>query len=137
MIKGYCAECEHLTIINKKRLYAKCKKTGLKFKPFERDTRTHTCKKFKQIQITPLKFSRKKKDYRPFCLLFYTASPSETVLNMYKAGCNINKHDKPCKYCRKCKYGIEQKIIIDEVHEIDGGIKFKAHIENCTSKKEE
>lgn len=80
------------------------------------------------------KLSKKKKDYRLFCKLFYIASPSEHHLGFVKAGCNINNHNKPCKYCRKCKYGIVQKIFVDEVHEINGGISVKGHFEKCTDK---
>lgn len=80
--------------------------------------------------------SKKKKDYRLFCKLFYIASPSEVFQGLIKAGCNINKHDKPCKYCRNCKYGIEQKITIDEIQETDGGITLNGHLVPVTSKKE-
>lgn len=70
------------------------------------------------------KLSKKKKDYRLFCKLFYMASPSECTLGLYQAGCNINKHNMPCKYCRKCKYG-KLAFSIDEVHEFDGDIRIK------------
>ena len=38
-----CAECEHLTVINSDKIYAKCEKTGLEFLPFGIDTREHYC----------------------------------------------------------------------------------------------
>lgn len=47
-----CAECEHLTVINNNKIYAKCEKTGLEFLPFEIDTREHYCSfaKLKEIE---------------------------------------------------------------------------------------
>lgn len=62
--------------------------------------------------------SKRKKDYRLFCKLFYTASPSEVGRGLYKAGCNINEHASPCKWCRKCKYGVNLLTSIDEAHKI-------------------
>lgn len=38
-----CADCKHLKIINSDTLYAICKKTKFEFKPFEVDTREHSC----------------------------------------------------------------------------------------------
>ena len=53
-----------------------------------------------------MKFAtEKKKDYRLLCKLFFTASPS-LLSQGYKASCNINKHNAPCRKCEKCKFGI-------------------------------
>ena len=38
-----CKDCKHLEIINSREIYAKCKATGLEFKPFDIDTREHYC----------------------------------------------------------------------------------------------
>lgn len=44
-----CKDCEFLKITNNNKIYAKCKKTGLKFLPFEIDTREHYCLFAKKI----------------------------------------------------------------------------------------
>ena len=38
-----CKDCKHLEIINSREIYAKCKATGLEFKPFDIDTCEHYC----------------------------------------------------------------------------------------------
>ena len=48
-----------------------------------------------------------KKDYRLYCLLLYTVSPSEVTRGRYKAGCKMARHELPSKRCRNCKYGID------------------------------
>lgn len=49
-----------------------------------------------------------KKDYRLYCLLLYTASPSEIVAGRYKAGCKMARYNLPSKNCKNCKYGIDR-----------------------------
>lgn len=49
----------------------------------------------------------RKIDFRPFCAVLYTASPSECFLGEYRAGCGINEHEEPCKWCRDCVFGIK------------------------------
>lgn len=62
-----------------------------------------------------------KKDYRLYCLLLYTASPSEIVTGEYKAGCKMARDNLPSKNCRNCKYGIDTQLdahmdeIIDKI----------------------
>lgn len=41
-----CNKCKYLEILNNKNVYACCKKTNTIFKPFELDTRKHSCKLF-------------------------------------------------------------------------------------------
>lgn len=55
-------------------------------------------------KVSKLRLSKNRKDYRAICKILYCASPS-LMSQGYKAGCNINKHDAPCKWCKKCKYG--------------------------------
>lgn len=38
-----CEECKHLVVLNERDLYAHCKRHGIRFKPFEYDTRTNYC----------------------------------------------------------------------------------------------
>jgi hypothetical protein len=52
--------------------------------------------------------ANKKKDYRLYCLLLYTVSPSEVVQGRYKAGCRMARRGLPSKKCRNCKYGIDR-----------------------------
>lgn len=48
-----CAECKFLEVINQNDCYAICVKSGLKFLPFQLDTRTHTCQ-FAELKEAPM-----------------------------------------------------------------------------------